>query len=322
MAVWPALVLTGLLAAPHILPHRRLPAAAGITLFSSLLLLRAVLGVSLIMIFVFFVPATELFSILTHWCFHAVVPFAATHLGFDGHYLGDAAILVPALVTTASLVSVGFGVWRSARAIRRWLQRCSLGEGPYRSVIISGSDVVVAAAGLRSPKVVVSAGALLRLDDDELRASLQHERGHVIRRHRYISLFGQVCRAVSRFLPGGAAALAGLELHLERDADDYAVRQTGDPLALASAICKAAGSDFDRAATVAALGGSGVPQRLRELARPASASPTRLTVLAARAVATAMLIATIALSAAAPTLASAGIDQLATTGGGSPDNCD
>ena len=320
MAVWAAIAVTGLLVAPHLLAHDRLSATAGIALFSSVLLLRAVLAICLILVFVFFVPATGLFSLLTHWCLEAFVPFLATHLGFEGHRLGDAAILVPALVTTVSLLSLGFGVWRGARLVKRWLARSTLGEGPERSVIVGGSGVVVAAAGLRSPKVVVSTGALLRLDDDELRAGLQHEWGHVVRRHRYVSLFGQGCRALSRFMPGGAAALGALELHLERDADDYAVRQTGDPLALASAICKAAGSDIGSAATVTALGGSGVPQRLRQLVR-SPARPRQLTVLAARTLAVGMLAVTLALVAAGPTLAAAGIDDLARSSGDQIRHC-
>jgi beta-lactamase regulating signal transducer with metallopeptidase domain len=204
--------------------------------------------------------------------------------------------------------------------VKRWLARSTLGEGPERSLIVGGCGVVVAAAGLRSPKIVVSTGALLRLDDDELRAGLQHEWGHVVRRHRYISLFGQGCRAVSRFVPGGAAALRALELHLERDADDYAVRRTGNRLALASAICKAAGADIGGAAAVTALGGSGVPERLRQLVR-SPARPRRLNVLAARALAAAMLAVTLALAAAGPTLAAAGIDQLAKSSGNQVHHC-
>lgn len=312
LAVWVALAVACLLALPHFLPQSRLAASGAILLWSSVLMLRAVLAVSLVIVIVFFVPATQLFSLLTHWCFHAVIPFFATHLGFDGHSLGDAAILVPALVTVVSFLSVGFGAWRGARTVRHWLQRSSLGPGPERSVIVGGSDVVVAAAGIRAPRVVVSAGALLSLDDAELRAGLQHEWGHVLHRHRFISLLGHGSRAVSRFLPGGAAALAALQLHLERDADDYAVRQTGDPLALASAICKAAGAE-PRAGGLAfaGLASSGVPERLRQLAQGPGVVYSRLGTAAARVVAVVMIGLTLGLVSATPTLAAAGLDQLA-----------
>lgn len=324
MAIWLAVGVASLLAAPHLLPHDRLTPTGGIVLFAATLLLRAALAIGVALVFIFFVPATQLFSLLTHWCVHAVLPFVATHLGFDGHSLGDAATLVPALVTAASLISVGFGAWRGARAVRGWLQRSYVGEGPEHSVIVGGSDVLVAAAGLRDPKVVVSAGALLSLDDDELAASLQHEWGHVIRRHRYISLLGQGCRAVSRFLPGGSVALKALELHLERDADAYAVRQTGDSLALASAICKAAGAQArPGASTVATLAGNGVPERLRQLIRTSPpAAPCRVARRSASVLAATMIAASLALAAATPTLAEAGLHQLAKSAGDSSAVCD
>jgi hypothetical protein len=309
-----ALGLAALLLAPHALPQRRLAATAGIALWMSVLLLRATVAVSLVVILVAFLPATELFGLLTHWCLHAVIPFIATHLGFDGHALGDAAVLVPGLVMAASLAWVGFGVWRGTRAIRCWVRRSSLGPGPAASVIVGGSEVVLAAAGLRRPRVVVSAGALLRLDDAELAAGLEHEWGHVTRRHRFISLVAELCRGASRLMPGGKRALASLRFHLERDADDYAVRRTGDPLALASAICKAAQAGAGAGAAgpaFASLAGSGVPERLRLLVDGPPWNNSRAGAWIARALAGLMIAAVLALVAATPTLASAGLDQLA-----------
>jgi Zn-dependent protease with chaperone function len=306
-----AAALTALLVAPHLLTQRALAPTAGIALWSSMLILRATLAVSIAIIVIFFLPATQLFSLLTHWCLHAVVPFIATHLGFDGHTLGDAAIVVPAMVMAVSLLSVGFGVWRGARTVRRWVQRSSLGPGPAQSLIVGGDDVVVAAAGLRQPRIVVSAGALLSLDDAELAAGLEHERGHVSRHHRYITLVAELCFATSRFLPGGRKALRALRFHLERDADDYAVRHTGDPLALASAICKAA-ETRSRTATpsFASLAGSGVAERLRRLASAGDTRDSRAGTAVARALVVATAVATLSLMAATPTLASVGVDQV------------
>ena len=304
-------LLAIMLVLPHLLPQTRLAATAGVGLWSAVLLLRACLAVSLVLVAILFVPTTELFTLLTHWCLHAVLPFFATHLGFEGHSLGGAAVLVPALVIAASLLSVAFAAWRGTRAVRRWLQRSSLGPGPASSVIVVGSDVVVAAAGLRSPRVVGSAGALVRLDDAELAAGLEHEWGHVLRRHRFITLGAQLCRAISLPLPGGKRALRALQLHLERDADDYAIRKTGDPLALASAICKAAGASAPAAGpALATLAGNGVPERLRRLIGGSGPVHSRPGTTVARTLATLMAVISLALMAAAPTLANSGIDQL------------
>jgi hypothetical protein len=73
-----------------------------------------------------------------------------------------------------------------------------------------------------------------------------------------------VLATLARLTPGGRAAHRGLLLSLERDADEYAVTRTGDPLALASAICKVArGSRRVSPGLAFGLDGSGgTPARL------------------------------------------------------------
>ena len=318
-----ALAIATALIAPYLLPQSRLDAPTGIALWLSVLGLRAALALSLAAVLVLFLPATELFTLLTHWCLHAVVPFVTTHLGLDGHRLGGVAVLVPALVLAASTLWAAFGVWRGARGVRRWLRRHSLGTGPSSSVIVGGSDVMVAAAGLRDPRVVVSTGALLSLDDAELTAGLAHEWGHVTRRHRLVSLAAQCFFAVSRPLPGGRRALERLHFQLERDADDYAVRRTGDRLALASAICKAVpGPRAGMTPALAELGGSGVPERLRLLVGEPRQGGYRAITVSARVLATAAAALTLALAASAPALASSGVDQLKLAGAERSVNCE
>jgi Zn-dependent protease with chaperone function len=306
--------LTALLAAsiiaalglPHSLDQTRLSPGAGVVLWAGVLALRAALAAGAVAIVVLLVPATELFQLLTHWCVHAVVPFLATHLGFDGHRLGDAAVLVPALVIAISVVSSGFAAWRGARMVRAWLRSNSLGAGPRASLIVCDREIVLAAAGLRAPKVVVSAGALLSLDDDELAAGLEHEWGHIAHRHRFVALAGQLLRAISRFLPGSTRALELLRFHLERDADEFAVGRTGNPKALASAICKTAGAPATANAAFAGLGGSGTPDRVRILLAPLMV-PSRVGNAIARLLASGTAVLVLVLILAAPTLARAGL---------------
>ena len=304
--------IVGVLIAPHCIPSQRISTTAGIVLWSSTLLLRAVLGLSLVVVLLFVVPATESFALLTRWCLQTVLPFLTSHLDLNGHGLGDVAVVVPGVLIAASLLSLVVGTWRGARSARRWVGRNQLGLGPGASVIISGSDVFVAAAGLRSPQVVISAGALVSLDDAELKAGLEHEWGHVRRRHRFISVAAHACRAVSPFLPLGKRALEQLHLHLERDADDYAVSRTGDPLALASAICKAAAGPMSRSAGIAALGGPGssVSERLRRLSGPGH-EVGRAMSTASAALATTTIALVLLLGAATSAVASADLHRVA-----------
>lgn len=301
-----------LLTVPHLLPRREMSATAGITLWTSVLALRAVIAVSIAIIAVVYLPATELFRILTQWCFHAVVPFFASHLGFNGHELGDAASLVPALVIGLSATSAIAGFWRAARAVRAWMRRGSRGRGPDDSLLVAGSEPLVAVAGLLRPRIVVSAGALIHLDDAELEAGLEHERGHIRGGHRLISLVAVGLHGISRFLPGGRSVSDHLEFHLERHADEYAVRRTGDPLALASAICKVAGGIRPGpAATLSLLGGGSCSERLGLLLDeidPADGETvgTRL----AWGLALVAVMASAALLLFIPTMAHAGAEQV------------
>ena len=167
------------------------------------------------------------------------------------------------MALVASLLWAMARVVQATLAVRR-LVRAPLGRGPQGSVIIGGDDVMLAAAGLAHPTLVVSAGALARLDDAELAAAIAHERAHIRRRHRYVLLYAELCRVLGRPLPGTARAVRQLRFHIERDADRSAVRERADRLALASAICKAATGATTRAG-MAALGGDGTAARVREL---------------------------------------------------------
>lgn len=303
--------LAGLLlvavAAPYLLPPRTLAPMTGAVLWLSVLVLRALLVVVGALIVVLYLPATELFQLSTRWCVHAVIPFFATHLGFSGHRLGDAATLVPGLVLGLSLISALFAVWRTVRGVRRWLRRNTLGEGPGQSLIVGGSEVLLAAAGIRDAKVVVSTGALVKLDEDELAAGLEHERGHIAHRHPYLDLAGNIAFAVARVLPGSRDALRRLQFCLERDADEFAIGRIASPIALASAICKAAVDQPESTRAMAGLAGFGTAARLRLLLDRSKARPSAVAELLGRTL-IASLVALVLLTAAlTPALAEAGV---------------
>ena len=250
-----AALLLAALAAPHALRLERVAPTTAATIWMSALLLRALTAVFCAMFVVIYLPGTDLFRIVTHWCLHEVVPFLAIHLGLDGHRLGDFAVVAPAFFLAASMLWVLFGVWRAARGVHRLLVCQAIGRGPGESLIVRGGEVFVAAAGLLRPAVLVSTGALTTFDDEELAASLEHEQGHIVRRHRFVLLAGEVCRALGRPLPGTRRAAHELAFHLERDADRFA-SDRHEPLALASAICKAARSPAFSAPATALAGGS------------------------------------------------------------------
>ena len=246
--------------APHLLPLERTTPIWAARLWLCALALRALTAVG-VAVFVFaYLPRTGAFSALAEWCFEEVLPLLATDLGLSGHPLAHAAAVLPGLALAASMLWAAAGLGRAWLALRRRLAG-TLGEGPLGSTVVHGERILVAVTGLGRGRVIVSDAALRAMDSGELAASVAHEQGHLLRRHRELLLAARVLAAPARVLPGARAAERELVFQLERDADEYAVTKTNDPLALASAICKAAG-DAVAPALVALGGGGRVTRRL------------------------------------------------------------
>lgn len=233
-------VATLAIVAPYLLPLRRVTPAAAAAVWLSALALRALAAIGLSIFVFIYLPKTSAYDAVTHWCWHEVLPLIATHLGFSGHPVAHAAIALPGLVLAGSLLWVLFGVARAWLSLRPKLRR-AIGTGPLGSTIISDDQILVGVPTLGRGRIVVSDSALAAMDAQEMRASLNHELGHIHRCHRPLLHIASVLGALGRPLPGTKDAVLEFKLCLERDADEYAVSHANDPLALASAICKAAG---------------------------------------------------------------------------------
>ena len=229
-----------LLAVPHVLPLERVTPSVAAAVWLFALALRALAAITVAMLAVAGLPQTNAFAMIAGWCWEVVLPVVSAPVDVDGHPFGDVLVLVPALALAASLTAAIVGVARAAARVRRRLAEAAIGPGPAGSTVVEEQEVVVAVVGVGRPRIVVSSAALTAMDDDELEASLAHEVGHIQRRHRTALRLSPMLAALARLIPGTKRAAAELAFSLERDADEYAVRSTGDPLALASAICKAA----------------------------------------------------------------------------------
>ena len=252
-------------ALPHLLRLDRARPATAATLWAAALTLRALIFISGALYLILVFPGTAAFRAFSHWCEHAGLPLVG-HVDVQGHAVGAVLVLVPVVAATSGLALAVWGMARAARSVVRMLEASALGAGPAGSVIVGGPDVAVAAAGLVRPRVVVTAGALAALDDDELAAGLAHEQGHIARHHHLLLIYAECCRALARFLPGTRRAVAEFRFQLERDADEWTLRRHHDPCALASAICKAA--THGTPPVIAALGGGAVERRLDVLMAP------------------------------------------------------
>lgn len=251
------------LTAPHLVPLQKTAPPIGIAVWTLVLALRAVATVALATLALVGLADVSFVQAALAWCWHELLPDLPRALGFAEHPISHAAVAVPAAVVAASLVWLAGAAARAALATRRLLQR-ALGSGPLGSTVIHDERVVFAVTGFGRGRVLVSDRALQELDPGELSAGLTHEYGHLRRRHRPVRTAASLLAAVGRPLPGTRFAERELHFQLERDADRYTVQALHDPLALASAICKAAG--VAPSGAVAALGGPGrVTLRLEEL---------------------------------------------------------
>ena len=256
-----AIALAAGIGLPHLLPLQRVAPMPAAVLWILALGLRAVVAIGTALFFFLYLPRTGLFAEIAARCWHEVLPVLATHLGLSAHPLAHAAVIVPALALAGSLLWLALGMARGWLSLHRQLRR-PLGEGPWGSTVVPQTGILVAVTAVGRGKIILSPGALGGLDRDELRASVAHEAGHLHRRHRPLLFGASILVALARVLPGTRRAERELVFHLERDADGYAVRQTQNPLALASAICKAASIP---AAVVGLDGGGRVTRRLKIL---------------------------------------------------------
>ncbi len=254
---------------PNVLRLSQAPPSIAAALWLSSLLLRALFVTLAAVSLLALIPGSAPFYALSNWCWNAMIPFFGSHLGVSGARLVQAAVIFPLVMLVSWAAMRIVQIIKSHREVRRSLEASSLGKGPSGSMIVGGSDVMLAAVGLVRPEVVLSAGALTWLDDEELEAGIAHEQGHIARRHRWWIAVAEVCGSVARLLPGTGYALRQFKFHVERDADHWAVERTLNPLALASAICK---STSNPRGAIFALSGTGAVDRVDQLlaAKPGS----------------------------------------------------
>lgn len=270
-----ATLALALLTLPHLASRRPQAAATSLVLWTVALGVRAAGCLLAAVCLVALLPRTAAFAALTNWCWEGAVPMLASHVGVLGHQVGDAFSLVPFLTLNLSALWVAVRIARGARTVRQTLSWSTVGRGPGDTFILSSRQVMLAAAGFLRPRVVVTAGALTTLDDEELDAAIAHERGHIRRGHRFVAAFVEVCGAVAAPVPGTRRIVREVHRQIERDADAWAISRAHDRSALAGAICKSALSRAGMPA-LALLTGAGTADRVEELlSGPPAVSPGR-----------------------------------------------
>jgi Zn-dependent protease with chaperone function len=129
--------------------------------------------------------------------------------------------------------------------------------GPQVTVVLlDRATPVLLCTGIDRPAVIVSTGALDRLDDDELRAALAHELAHAARRDPLAGWLLMVVRTAACFSPAAQIVARQVVQELEYRAD-MAVARLGYSAALSRAIAALSdmpGADTDLVPLRAGLG--------------------------------------------------------------------
>ena len=293
-----ALFAAGAVCVPHALPLHRVAPRTAASVWLLALWLRALVMIASAIFFFVYLPQTHLFEEVARWCLHNVIPMLSGHHGFSGHPLAHLAVLLPGLMLAASVLWMLAGLVRAWVVLRLHLARRALGMGPEGATVVDDDAILVAVTRLGRAQILISRAALGAMDEAELAASLAHEQGHLQRRHRPVLLLGALLAALARPLPGTRAAQRGLVFNLERDADEYAVERTRDPLALASAIGKTASTPL--AGTAGLTGRGGVALRMKYLIDGGRCRSTSRVERMARATATLLAMLVVGLTATLP----------------------
>lgn len=147
------------------------------------------------------------------------------------------------LLATLSLVALAVAirsVVRQAITVRRYLQRIevveSLNIGDVPVLLVADDRPQAFCAGFLRPRVYLSTGALIALDDEELQAVLAHELHHLRRRDPLRLLMARAVGDAFFFLPALGQLSQRYAALAEMAADDAAVAAVADRSVLASAL--------------------------------------------------------------------------------------
>jgi len=158
------------------------------------------------------------------------------------------------------------------------------------AVLEHDAAVAYCVPGIR-PRIVISAGTVELLDEDELAAVVAHERGHAHERHGLVMLPMVCISKIFAFVPYARLAPSSVAGLLEMAADDYAARRQ-DRGALASALVSMATAGAPPRCTFGLTGGLVSRRVVRLLDEP---RPSGRVVLGVTGAVTTLLVLPVAL---------------------------
>lgn len=176
------------------------------------------------------------------------VGFAHAALAGSVDFWSVVAVAAAALLTGHLLLNLVLTVVRSERQRRRHAQLLLLLSSPHPSgsrLIDTPAPVAYCLPGAISSVTVVSAGLIALLDDDGMRAVVEHEKAHVRQRHDVVLVLFRAWHTSLPWFPIAYRAQQEVGLLIELLADDHA-RLVVDDTVLATAIARVGAGRGDR----------------------------------------------------------------------------
>lgn len=224
------------------------------------------------------VHATALGSVFSQLIGACVLRLRATYASPGGTAMAGAGLVLSGVVA-ARTAFTAVGHLRAARrqALRHAQSARLVGrpDGALGVVLLEHAQPTAYCVAGRHPTVILTTGALLALDADQLDAVLAHERAHLAWRHHVLLAMAGIGRRALPFLPLMREVEVQVERLVELHADDTA-KGARDPESLASALVVLAAANSApgpapgaHSASVLAATATDAVQRIHRLLRPA-----------------------------------------------------
>jgi Zn-dependent protease with chaperone function len=173
------------------------------------------------------------------------------YLLFEPHSSGETVSIKLGLISLASMLGIAMAGWRMFRTWLATRRMVSTWLGLSNRIEVEGVNVpvyrmrhpfpVIAVVGMFRPKMFVASQIFDSLSEDEFRAAIAHEYGHLTAHDNLKRAFLRVCRDML-ILPLGRQLDRAWTENTEEAADEYAASVGGDTMALdlASTLIKIA----------------------------------------------------------------------------------
>jgi len=165
-----------------------------------------------------------------------------SYLVYEPHLTNETVTLKLVVLASISMFGIALAVWRGAaswhatqRLVKEWsrgAKRIAFAEIEVPAYVIEHEFPIVAVVGIFRPRLFIARCALDSLNENELRAVIAHETGHLVTRDNLKRAVVRACRDVLMIVPVGRALDRAWSEAAEAAADEFATEQGGASVAL------------------------------------------------------------------------------------------